>query len=472
MWPDPVIINIPPPRLFRESAVPHPACADFRRTHALTRRAALRVGAVGLTGLTLPNLLRAEKRAGKATAKSVIMLFQFGGPSHIDTFDPKPDAPAGVRGEFKTIRTKTPGLLVTEHLPKLAERSHLYSVVRSVRHTRSAHNSGAYYSLTGREPLTDIVTANASATDFPHPGSVVDYLDRSAKDVPSFVSLPTMIADGPFRTPGEFAGLLGKAHDPLWILKDPNAADFKVSELAPPSGVDVARVSDRKAIQQGLADLSDLAGRSADVKGMRDYQARAIDLLTSTRAQKAFDIRDETPAVRDRYGRHTYGQSVLLARRLVEAGVRFVTVYYSAGIGGWDTHKDNFNTLKTSRLPHTDGVLSALLDDLKDRGLLGETLVYWTGDFGRTPKVNGDAGRDHWPQCQSVVMAGGGIQGGRTYGASDPSGAFPKDDPVRPDDITATVFRALGFDPAAEIRDQLGRPMPISAGEPIRALFG
>ena len=184
-------------------------CADYSRTHTLTRRALLRVGAVGLTGLSLPNILRAENtgKPRKATAKSVIMLFQFGGPSHLDTFDPKPDAPAEIRGEFKTIKTKTPGLLVTEHLPKLAERSDLYAVVRSVRHTRSAHNSGAYYSLTGREPLIDIVTANASAIDFPHPGSVVDYLDRSEKTVPSFVALPTMIADGPFRTPGEFAGL-------------------------------------------------------------------------------------------------------------------------------------------------------------------------------------------------------------------------------------------------------------------------
>src|SRR5262245_28272423 len=400
------------------------------------------------------------------------MLFQFGGPSHLDTFDPKPDAPAEVRGEFKTLQTKTPGLLVTEHLPKLAERSDLYAVVRSVRHTRSAHNSGAYYSLTGREPLVDIVTANAAATDFPHPGSVVDYLDRSAKPVPSFVALPTMIADGPFRTPGEFAGLLGKAHDSLWILKDTNAADFKVTELAPPAGVDVKRIGDRRAIQADLAALSELADRTADIRGMQDYQARAIDLLTSDRTQKALAIQDEPAKVRDKYGRHTYGQSVLMARRLVEAGVRFVTVYYSAGIGGWDTHKDNFVTLKGSRLPHTDAALSALLDDLKDRGLLAETLVYWTGDFGRTPKVNKDAGRDHWPQCMSVVMAGGGVKGGRTYGASDPSGAFPKDDPVRPDDITATVFHALGFDPATEIRDQLGRPMPISAGEPIKALFG
>jgi uncharacterized protein (DUF1501 family) len=439
----------------------------------LTRRSLLRVGAVGLTGLSLPSILRAETAGGskKATAKSVIMLFQFGGPSHLDTFDPKPDAPSGIRGEFGTLKTRTPGLLVTEHLPKLAERSDIYSVIRSVRHTRSAHNSGAYYSLTGREPLVDIVTATASATDFPHPGSVVDYLDRGPKTVPTFVSLPTMIADGPFRTPGEFAGLLGKAHDPLWVLKDPNAADFRVTELAPPAGVDVDRIGDRKALQTGLAGLSELAERTEEIRGMRAYQARAIDILTSARTQKAFAIREEPEKVRDRYGRNTYGQSVLLARRLVEAGVRFVTVYYSPGIGGWDTHKDNFSALKESRLPNTDRTLSALLDDLKERGLLDETLVYWTGDFGRTPKVNKDAGRDHWPQCMSILLAGGGIQGGRWFGASDPSAAFPKDDPVRPDDVTATLFHALGFDPATEIRDQLGRPTPISAGDPIKELF-
>ena len=444
------------------------------RNHTLTRRAALRIGAVGLTGLTLPNVLRAEAdgKPRKATAKSVIMLFQFGGPSHLDTFDPKPNAPTEIRGEFKTIPTRTPGLLVTEHLPKLAARSDLYAVVRSVAHNKSSHNSGAYYSLTGREPLVNIVTANAAATDFPHPGSIVDRFRPAEGKVPSFVSLPTMIADGPFRTPGEFAGLLGKAHDPLWVLNDPNADDFKVTELAPPSGVDVDRLADRKVIQADLAKLSDLADRTADIRGMRDYQARALDILTSAKTQKAFAIKEEKSELRERYGRHTYGQSVLLARRLIEAGVRFVTVYYSRGIRGWDMHDNIFPTMKNTLLPHTDGTLSALLDDLKDRGLLDETLVYWTGDFGRTPKVNDKAGRDHWPQCQSILMAGGGIRGGITYGASDPTGAFPKDDPLKPDDITATVFHALGLDPETEIRDQLGRPVPISAGSPVKALFG
>ncbi|HET6576546.1 MAG TPA: DUF1501 domain-containing protein [Fimbriiglobus sp.] len=448
------------------------SCPDFRRTHP-TRRALLKLGAVGLTGLNLPGLLRAETAGAvrKPKAKSVILLFQFGGASHIDSFDPKPGAPAEVRGEFKTIATKTPGFFVTEHLPKLAARSDRYAVVRSVRHSKGAHNSGAYYSLTGREPLTDIVTANASATDFPHPGSVVDYLTPDRGKVPASVALPWMIADGPFRTPGEFAGFLGKAYDPLWALGDPNKKDFKVTELTLPAGIDVHRVGDREAIRGDLAKLSQLADEAA-ARGMGEYQARAVDLLTSPQTQKAFAIQEEPTALRDKYGRNTYGQSVLLARRMVEAGVRFVTVYYSRGIGGWDTHKDNFNTLKGSRLPHTDAALSALIDDLSDRGLLGETLVYWTGDFGRTPKVNKDAGRDHWPPCQSVVLFGGGVRGGATYGASDPSGAYPKDDPLRPDDITATVYHALGLDPATEVHDQLKRPMPISAGQPIRPLFG
>ncbi|OWK46511.1 hypothetical protein FRUB_00210 [Fimbriiglobus ruber] len=437
----------------------------------------LKIGAAGLAGLSLPGLLKAEKSAKvagrQATAKSVILLFQFGGASHLDSFDPKPTGPAEIRGEFKTIPTKVPGYLVTEHLPKLATRADKYAVVRSVRHSKGSHNSGAYYSLVGREPLIDIVTANASATDFPHPGSIVDHLTAdSHRTVPASVALPWMIADGPFRTPGEFAGFLGKMHDPLWAIGDPNSPSFNVSELVLPDGIDVKRVADRTAIRDDLARLSRLADRADAVKGMHDYQARAVDLLTSPQTRQAFAINEESAALRDRYGRNTYGQSCLVARRLVEAGVRFVTVYYSPGIIGWDTHKDNFSTLKNSRLPHTDAALSALLDDLTDRGLIDDTLVYWTGDFGRTPKINKDAGRDHWPACQSVVMFGGGVRGGLQYGTSDTRGAYPRDNPLRPDDITATIFHALGLDPATEIRDQLRRPMPISAGHPIKALFG
>ncbi len=448
-------------------------CADYSR-RKLSRRSALKIGALGLGGLTLSDVLQAEaakpEKARKGSARSVILLFQFGGPSHLDSFDPKPNAPAEIRGEFKPIPTNVPGIQVTEHLPRLARLADRFALVRSVHHNRSSHNPGAYYSLVGREPLIDIVTLNASATDFPHPGSVVDYLDTEVRQVPTAVSLPTMIADGPFRTPGEFAGFLGKMYDPLLVLRDPNAADFSVTELSLPDGIDVPRIGDRQAILKDLEAHSRLAEKTAAVKGLNDFQARAIDLLTSPATKKAFAIHDEDTKLRDRYGRTTYGQSALLARRLVEAGVRFVTVYYSAGIGGWDTHKDNFGTLKSSRLPQTDQTVSALLEDLDARGLLKETLVYWTGDFGRTPKINKDAGRDHWPQCQTVLMAGGGIRGGQVHGVSDPSGAFPNDKPVKPDDITATIFHALGFDPHTEIRDQLARPMPISAGQPLALL--
>jgi hypothetical protein len=446
------------------------ACPDFHRAR-VSRRHALEIGGIALAGLTLPRLLEAEAngRTREGSARSVILLFQFGGPSHIDTFDPKPEAPLEIRGEFKSIPASVPGVEICEHLPRLAAMADRYALIRSVHHNRSSHNPGAYYSLTGREPLVDRVTLNASADDFPHPGSVTDYLLARRgfrSQVPVFVSLPTMIADGPFRTPGEFAGLLGKKHDPLFITRDPNAPDFNVAELALPSGIGVERVEDRRALLAQVSALSRL-GEAAAVKGMSAYQARALDLLTSPATQRAFAIAEEPEKVRDRYGRTTYGQSCLMARRLVEAGVRFVTVYYSAGIGGWDTHQNNFSTLRESRLPQTDRSVSALLEDLAARGLLDETLVYWTGDFGRTPKVNGTAGRDHWPQCQTVLMAGGGAPGGRVYGASDGSGAYPERDPVLPDDITATVYHALGFDPETEIEDQLGRPMPISKGRPI-----
>jgi hypothetical protein len=450
------------------------SCPDFLRTK-MHRRDLLRYGGLGLAGLSLPQLLQSEAAAARprqATARNVILLFQFGGPSHLDTFDPKPQAPSGIRGEFAPIPTNVAGIQVTEHLPRLARLADKYALVRSVHHNRSSHNPGAYYSLTGREPLIDKVTLNASALDFPHPGSIVSYLDQTARAVPAFVALPTMIADGPFRTPGEFAGFLGKRHDPLWVLRDPNASDFNIDDLTLPPGVDSLRLADRQAVWKEMDTRSRLADKLAAVTGMQEYQARAVDLLTAPATREAFALHKESPQLRDRYGRTTYGQSALLARRLVEAGVRFVTVYFSPGIGGWDTHKTNFATLKDSRLPQTDQTVSALLEDLDNRGLLGETLVYWTGDFGRTPKINKDAGRDHWPPCQTVLMAGGGIRGGQVYGASDPSGAYPKDNPVRPDDITATVFRALGFDPETTIRDQLGRPMAIAAGQPIAPLFG
>ncbi|HJT33334.1 MAG TPA: DUF1501 domain-containing protein [Pirellulales bacterium] len=467
------------------------ACRDFDQLHG-TRRTALKLGALGLSGLTLSRLLRAEASDGalKPTARSCILLFQFGGPSHLDTFDPKPQAPAEIRGEFGVIATRNPQLVICEHLPKLAALADQFSLVRGVHHDRGSHNPGAYYSLTGRKPLSDLVTANAAATDFPCPGAVIDYLRRDDRSdpsspesldqpsrgrlghmVPTAVSLPTMIADGPFRTPGEFAGFLGKLHDPLFITQDPNNPKFSVEQLALPDGVSVERLRNRRDTLSRLAATAKLGEQVAAVRDMDAYQQRAFDLLTAPATQRALAIGEEDSATRDRYGRNQYGQSVLLARRLVEAGVRFVTVYYSAGIGGWDTHKANFKTLKESRLPQTDLALSALLEDLAARGLLDETLVLWTGDFGRTPKVNKDAGRDHWPPCQTVLMAGGGVRPGVLAGSSDKTGAYPLTEPHKPDDLMATVYHCLGVDPATIIHDQLNRPMPIADGQPISALL-
>jgi hypothetical protein len=449
---------------------PSPCCGDFLRS-ALPRRQFLTIGALGAAGLTLPRLLAGEGRRLPGRARSCILLHQFGGPSHLDSFDPKPDAPAEVRGPFKTLPTCVAGVRLSEHLPRLAGLFGRFALVRSVHHRASSHNSAAYYSLTGHKPLIDIVTSNASAVDVPAYGSVVARLTASRAKVPAFVSLPTMIADGPFRTPGEFAGFLGKQYDPLFVLGDPNSPRFSAREMTLPAEVSVRRAAGRNELLHDLEELSRLADRAAAVKGMSTHRARAFDLLTSRRTREALAIDREPDRIRSRYGRTTYGQSCLLARRLVEAGVRFVTVYYSAGIGGWDTHTANFATLKNSRLPITDVAVSALLEDLHQRGLLDDTLVLWCGEFGRTPKINAQAGRDHWPQCYTVLMAGGGLKGGVVYGASDRAGAFPKDNPVRPDDVAATLFGALGLKPDTEVRDQLGRPFPISRGKPIRELF-
>jgi hypothetical protein len=390
----------------------------------------------------------------------------------LDSFDPKPDAPAEISGAFKAIATNLPGVQVSEHLPRLAKLADKFTLVRSVHHRTSSHNSAAYYSLTGHQPLIDIVTANASAHDFPAYGSVIDKFAPSRGKVPTAVSLPTMIADGPFRTPGEFAGLLGKMHDPLFITQDPNSSSFDVEELTLPAELSFERVDNRKALLEAVDAKSRLADRHEDtLQGIDAYHQRAFSLLTSPETKKAIDIGCEDNKTRERYGRTTYGQSVLLARRLIEAGVRFVTVYYAPGIGGWDTHKNNFETLKSSRLPQTDQAVSALLEDLDSRGLLDETIVFWTGDFGRTPKINRDAGRDHWPQCYTTLLAGGGIRRGMVYGSSDSSGAYPKDSPVRPDDLSATLFHLLGVDPSAEMHDSLNRPIPISYGQVIRPLI-
>jgi hypothetical protein len=457
-----------------------PGCSDFRQT-ALTRRDLLQVGGLGLLGLGLPSFLRAAERSGgKARAKSVIFLHQFGGPSHVDTFDMKPHAPEAIRGEFKPIATTAPGIQVCERLPGMARVANKFALVRSMTHTSKNHNSATYYSLTGHAPPLDDIRLRDSLDLFPAYGSVVDRLTPPIAGMPSFVAFPHVLRDGSL-TPGQHASFLGKAHNPLFIGEDPNSASFRLPELKLPATLTPSRLEDRREVQRMIDQQSALLDFSARAQGIDAFYEKALSMLTSPKVKQAFDLSRETAAVRDRYGRTTYGQSCLLARRLVEAGARFINVYFAASIGGrknsggWDTHGFDSNPmypiLKEYLIPITDQAVPALLEDLDTRGLLDQTLVVWMGEFGRSPRINNMAGRDHWPQCYTALVAGGGVKRGFVYGASDRSGGYPANDPVRPDDLAATMFALLGIPPHTEVYDPLNRPLAIAAGKPIAGLM-
>ena len=445
---------------------------------SLNRRQLLSIGG-SLLGLSLGDLLRAEGRSRhKARAKSVIFLHQYGGPSHHDTFDMKPAAPDAIRGEFKPIATRVPGLQVCERLPHVAQVMDKCTLVRTLRHEMKNHNSAGYYSLTGHAPPTDDQRLRDTRDLFPAYGSLVDRLAPARAGVPTFVSYPYVIRDGSI-TPGQHASFLGKAHDPLFINQDPSAADFRLPELSLPANLTPQRLENRRAVLKLIDQQSELLESSAKARGIEEAYGKALSMLTAPGVKRAFDLSAEPAAVRDRYGRTTYGQGCLLARRLVEAGVRFVNVYFAQFIGGctggWDTHgfndKPMYPILKNYLLPITDQVLPALLDDLDRRGLLDRTLVVWVGEFGRSPNINKLAGRDHWPACYPALLAGGGVKRGCVFGASDKRGAYPASEPLRPEDLSATMFHLLGIDPRTEVRDALNRPLPISAGSPITAIL-
>src|SRR5262245_51255018 len=437
------------------------------------RRTALRVGGAGRFGLSLPQLLRAEGKR-KVRAKAVIFLHQFGGPPGHETFDMKPDAPAEVRGSFKPIRTSVPGLQVCELLPRVADVADKLTLIRCVQHTMKNHNSAGYYSLTGVAPPTDDQRLRDSVDLFPAFGSIVDKFAPAPKGVPTFVAYPHVIRDGSI-TPGQHGSFLGKVHNPFFFTRDPNAPDFRLPELSLPASISPERMESRKEVLKLIDGQSDLLEKSAVAQGIDESYQKAVSMLTSKAFQKAFDLAEEPKAVRDKYGRTTYGQGCLLARRLVETGARFVNVYFSEFIGGpkggWDTHgfdnKPMDPILKSYLLPITNQTLPTLIEDLDERGLLKDTLVLWMGEFGRTPKINNLAGRDHWPQCYTVAMAGGGVRAGHIHGASDKIGAYPAVGQVRPEDISATLFDLLGIDPATEVRDKLDRPHPVSRGKVI-----
>jgi hypothetical protein len=446
-----------------------------------SRRKAIQIGGAGFLGLTLPKLLAAAAAGAgpPARARSVIFLFQFGGPSHIDMFDLKPRAAEGIRGPHKEIDSSVPGLRICDELPRLSQRMDKVTLVRSVHHTMKNHNSASYYALTGHAPPVDDIRLRDSLELYPCYGSVVDHLASGKGALPTFVACPYVLRDGEI-TPGQHASFLGKSHDPLLILQDP-AADARLAELSLPANVSPQRMQSRRAMRSAVDRQSRLL-QSSVARNLGAFYEKAIDMVSSPTVRNAFDLSRESEALRDRYGRHTYGQSCLLARRLVEAGVRFVNVYFSDTIGGqsdksggWDTHGFNntrmFPIIHKYHLPITDQTLPALLDDLDQRGLLDETLVLWMGEFGRTPRINQNASRDHWPNCYSVLLAGGGTKRGYVHGASDRNAAYPAREPVTLDDLAATMFYLLGIDPQAELRDAAGRPLAVSNGRVVHELI-
>jgi hypothetical protein len=462
-------------------------CEGFRRLGA-TRREALQAGALALTGLGLPGLFAAcnataaPSAAGSGSAprgfgraRSCIMIFQWGGPSQLETWDPKPDAPAEIRGTFGTIATATPGVRISEHFPLLARQTERLAIVRSMTHDDAAHLSTAHRVLTGHlAPTVNSDAAGPSPNDWPHLGALVARCRPTRGAMPSAVTMPWTVAHPAApggRAPGQTGGWLGKSFDPFQVEGDPNSPTFEVPGLGLPEGLSPDRFARRRAWISDAGPAPALPGRSS---GSWDaFHARALDALSSAEARGAFHLDREDPRTRDRYGRHIHGQCLLLARRLVEAGVGLVTVnWHDDQNNFWDTHGNNFNRLKNDLMPPADRGFAALLDDLDARGLLAETLVVWVGEFGRTPRISrGNAGREHWPRCYSAALAGGGVAGGQVYGASDRWAAYPSRDPVSPDDLGATILHALGIDPSTEVRDPVGRPMRINTGQPITALF-
>jgi hypothetical protein len=416
--------------------------------------------------------LTGDPRSTRPSAKHCILVYLLGGPSHLDMWDPKPRAPAEIRGPFETIATALPGVHFTEHLPLLAHRADQLAVVRSMSHDNNDHPYMAYYTLTGRVspvPLGANTVLAPSRSDDPHMGAIVSKFKHADAGVPGYVAIPELtvrMLPVPVAGGGR-AGYLGPRYDPLPVNDDPTRP---IASLALPTGVSAARLNGREAL------LAVLDGRTLKAQRAAEYAATrrtAMRLTRSIGGGGMFDLSSEAAALRDGYGRGRFGQSLLLARRLVERGVSFVGVHfnYMSKCDGWDTHKNNFTCLKNELLPLFDRGLSALLDDLGVRGLLEETLVVVMGEFGRTPKINADAGRDHWGLCGSVVLAGGGLNRGIVVGASDKMGAYPASQPVSPPDITATIFYALGLDPKQLMSDAQGRPLALSSGQPVAQLF-
>jgi hypothetical protein len=450
---------------------------------SLTRRRWLQLGGLGVFGLSLPRLLQADREPRPTTpARSCVLFLLHGGPSQLDIWDLKPHAPAEVRGEFRPIATSVPGIQITEHLPRLARLAHRFTIVRSMTHTAINHNTATYFVTTGQPPPRDLIEFTPTENDFPHLGAQVAFGRPGAGTVPAAVSLPDPVTDGPYTTPGQNGGFLGAPYAPFRIDGDPNEETFAVDGLAAGPEVQPARLAGRRLLLRTMDRRLGRPGSERRHEELDGYRQRAFDLLASSATRRAFDLSREPGRMRERYGRHKYGQSLLLARRLVEAGVRLVTVYWGGKVNNplphWDTHFNNNRRLKDELLPPFDQCFSAFLEDLHARGLLASTLVVCMGEFGRTPRFgqftgNGvDAsGRDHWAQCYSLVVAGGGAPGGRVLGRSDRFAAYPLEDPYTPQDLGASILDALGVNPHSEVQDNFNRRVPLSTGRVRPALF-
>ena len=444
-----------------------------RLCDAVTRREMLRVGGLAFAGLAWSDLLRAQApsspaplpRSGegrRARAKACIVIFNYGGPSHIDTFDLKPDAPAEIRGEFRPAPTNVPGVSIVEHLPRLARLADRYAIVRSVHHRDNDHAIGAYLALTGySHPRNDVLGIEfpMSPTDLPSMGSVLSKIRPADRPIFPYMTLGDLRHFGHNDSLGQGAGCLGRLYDPFTLpFMRRTDGELDLSSVRSVMGqVDDDRLAHRRQLLERTSHAD-------------PFTRRAFELLAARGTRDAFDVAREPRGVRDLYGPSRFGQNCLLARRLVEAGVPFVTVY-SFGNRDWDTHGNNFNNLKNTLLPPTDHGVAGLLADLDNRGMLDDTLVVWMGDMGRTPRINGSAGRDHWSFCYSVVLAGGGVRGGQVLGSSDRIAGYPATHQISPADIAATIYHSLGIDPRAHVTDQQGRPLVVSAGTPIAALL-
>jgi hypothetical protein len=450
----------------------------------ISRREWLRIGGIGLGGLSLPGLLRARADASTtgrpASAKSVIVLFNGGGIPHHESFDPKPDAPQEIRGEFGVTNTRTPGLVLGELLPKTAQLTDKMAIIRSMVTGDNAHSTSGYQMLTGvpHVPLNRENAAPGKPNDYPSLAALVSALRPTRRGLPSAISLPRRLANngGANPWPGTDGGFLGRRCDPWFLDCDPSEEGF-TGPVGAANGMSPLQLNARRSLLAQLNGQLDQMQATAAVSNLDRYRQQALDLIAGGQARKAFDLREESVKLRDQYGRTQYGQSVLLARRLVEEGVSLVQVQWVSAdkskpnSGGWDTHEKHSESVKGWLLPVMDQVYSTLITDLDQRGLLDETLVCWVAEFGHTPKFNAKGGRDHWGRVFSIALAGGGIRGGIVLGQSDKHAADPITNPVRPADYLATVFHCLGYEPETQVRDIEGRPLPISRGRVIHEVL-